>query len=211
MFGINDLWLFIVSGLLLNMTPGVDILYIIDRSTQQGVRYGITAALGVSAGCVVHICIAVLGLSAILATSEVAFTIVKYLGAAYLVYLGFSILLSKNTNKSSVSKSKRDNSFFGVFVKATLINVLNPKVALFFLAFIPQFIDVNSENTIQTFLILGAIFTFNATVWDIFVAWSASSIAKKLSYNSLLGKVLKRVMAVVFIGFGVRLALSMGG
>jgi threonine/homoserine/homoserine lactone efflux protein len=208
MFGINDLWLFIVSGLLLNMTPGVDILYIIDRSTQQGVRYGIAAALGVSAGCVVHICIAVLGLSAILATSEVAFSIVKYLGAAYLVYLGFSLLLSNVKTNRVEQDVSRSNGFFGVLLKAVLINILNPKVALFFIAFFPQFVDVSYDNSILAFLILGTIFIFNATLWSVFVAWSASSVAKKLSVNSTLGKVLKSLMAIIFIGFGVRLALS---
>ena len=211
MFGINDLWLFVISGLLLNMTPGADLLYLIDRSIAQGVRYGVAAGLGASVGCVVHICIAVLGLSAILATSEFAFSIVKYLGAAYLVYLGCSLLISKNKVKAPANNITKKSGFFAVMGKAILINILNPKVALFFLAFFPQFVDVSYDNSTLALLILGAIFVFNATLWNVFVAWSASSIAKKLSVNSILGKTLKRLMAIIFIGFGVRLALSMTG
>lgn len=208
MFGINDLWLFIVSGLLLNMTPGADLLYLIDRSISQGVRPGIAAGLGTSVGCVVHICIAILGLSAVLATSEFAFSVIKYLGAAYLVYLGCSLLISKNKVKTPANNITKKSGFFAVMGKAILINVLNPKVALFFLAFFPQFVDVSYDNSILAFLILGTIFIFNATLWSVFVAWSASSVAKKLSVNSTLGKVLKSLMAIIFIGFGVRLALS---
>jgi len=211
MLGINDLWLFVISGLLLNMTPGADLLYLIDRSISQGVRYGIAAGLGASVGCVVHICIAVLGLSAVLATSEFAFSVVKYIGAAYLVYLGCSLLISKHKVAISTNNTSKKGGFFAVMGKAILINVLNPKVALFFLAFFPQFVDVSYDNSILAFLILGAIFVINATLWNVFVAWSASSIAKKLNVNSTLGKILKRLMAVIFIGFGVRLALSVGG
>ncbi|MCS5592457.1 MAG: LysE family translocator [Gammaproteobacteria bacterium] len=208
MLGINDLWLFVVSGLLLNMTPGADLLYLIDRSISQGVRYGVAAGLGASVGCIVHICIAVLGLSAVLATSEFAFSVVKYIGAAYLVYLGCSLLISKNKVVISTNNTSKKSGFFAVMGKAILINVLNPKVALFFLAFFPQFVDVSYDNLILAFLILGAIFIFNATLWSVFVAWSASSIAKKLSVNSTLGKAIKNLMAIIFFGFGVRLALS---
>jgi len=211
MFGINDLWLFIVSGLLLNMTPGAELLYLINRSISQGVRYGIAAGFGASVGCIVHICIAVLGLSAVLATSEFAFSIVKYLGAAYLVYLGCLLLINKNKVVAPTNNISKKASFFAVMGKAILINILNPKVALFFLAFFPQFVDVSYDNSILAFLILGAIFVFNATLWNVFAAWSAASIAKKLSANSLLGKVLKRLMAIVFIGFGVKLASSRVG
>jgi len=208
MLGINDLWLFVASGLLLNMTPGADLLYLIDRSISQGVRYGVAAGLGASVGCIVHICIAVLGLSAVLATSEFAFSVVKYIGAAYLVYLGCSLLISKNKVVISTNNTSKKSGFFAVMGKAILINVLNPKVALFFLAFFPQFVDVSYDNLILAFLILGAIFIFNATLWSVFVAWSASSIAKKLSVNSTLGKAIKNLMAIIFFGFGVRLALS---
>jgi len=208
MFGINDLWLFIISGLLLNMTPGADLLYLIDRSISQGVRYGIAAGLGASVGCIVHICIAVLGLSAVLATSEFAFSVVKYIGAAYLVYLGCSLLISKNKVATPTGDTAKQGGFFSVMGKAILINILNPKVALFFIAFFPQFVDDSYDNPALTLLILGVIFVFNATLWNVFVAWSASSIAKNLSVNSTFGKMLKKLMAIIFIGFGVRLALS---
>jgi threonine/homoserine/homoserine lactone efflux protein len=211
MFGINDLWLFVISGLLLNMTPGADLLYLIDRSISQDVRYGVAAGFGASVGCIVHICIAVLGLSAVLATSEFAFSVVKYIGAAYLVYLGCSLLIIKTKVAVPAGDTTKQGGFFAVMGKAILINILNPKVALFFIAFFPQFVDSSYDNSTLTLLILGAIFVINATLWNVFVAWTASSIAKKLSVNSTLGKMLKRLMAIIFIGFGVRLALSITG
>ena len=160
MLGINDLWLFVVSGLLLNMTPGADLLYLIDRSISQGVRHGVAAGLGASVGCILHIYIAVLGLSAVLASSEYAFSIVKYLGAAYLVYLGCSLLLKNNkvTAPSNNTSKNKNVGFLTVMGKAILINILNPKVAIFFLAFFPQFVDVSYDNSILAFLILVAIF-----------------------------------------------------
>lgn len=211
MFGINDLWLFVVSGLLLNMTPGADLLYLIDRSMSQGVRYGIAAGLGASLGCIVHMCLAVLGLSAIMLASELAFSAVKYLGAAYLVYLGISLLLNKEVNENTSYLSSKHGGFFATLMKATIINILNPKVALFFLAFFPQFIDTGSDNAALAFLLLGAIFVFNATIWNVFVAWFAANIANRLGSNSAIGRFLKKLIAVIFIGFGVRLALSIPG
>jgi len=208
MLGINDLWLFAISGLLLNMTPGADLIYLIDRSIHQGVRYGIAAGLGASLGCVVHICLAVLGLSAIMTSSELVFSVVKYLGAAYLAYLGLSLLLSKGVGNSASHLNLKSHGFLAVLLKAAIINILNPKVAVFFLAFFPQFVDTNSSNAALAFLFLGAIFVFNATLWNVIVAWSAGSLAGRFEPSSIIGGVLKKLTALVFIGLGVRLALS---
>ena len=111
LLGVKDLWLFVVSGLLLNMTPGADLFYLIDRSISQGVRYGIAAGLGASLGCIVHMCLAVLGLSAIMLASELAFSAVKYLGAAYLVYLGISLLLNKEANENTSHSPSKHAGF----------------------------------------------------------------------------------------------------
>ena len=140
MFGVHDLWLFVLSGLLLNITPGPDTLYIMGRSSVQGLRAGAVAALGIGAGALVHVCAASLGLSAILAASATAFTAVKIIGAAYLVYVGVSLIRSKNSIQSPpIASCSRPASMRGIFFQGFFTNVLNPKVALFFLAFLPQF------------------------------------------------------------------------
>src|SRR5512143_3874350 len=133
MDGIHDLGLFVLSGLLLNVTPGADTLYIVARGTTQGTRAGAVAALGIGAGCIVHTLAAAVGLSAILATSATAFTIVKWIGAAYLVYLGAALLASRPAAAAPAALPRA--SLPRVFAQGFLTNVLNPKVALFFLAF----------------------------------------------------------------------------
>src|SRR4051812_41667786 len=143
MLGIHDFWLFILSGLLLNVAPGPDTAYIVGRSVQIGWRAGAAAALGVSTGCLVHVFGAAIGLSALLAASSVAFTAVKWAGAAYLCFLGIKMLLSRphgpadDAAAASVAIPLRQ-----VFWQGALTNALNPKVALFFLAFLPQFVAV---------------------------------------------------------------------
>src|ERR1700722_2527923 len=128
-----------LSGFLLNITPGPDTLYIVGRGSTQGWRAGAVAALGIGAGTLVHICAAALGLSAILAASATAFTAVKLVGAAYLLYVGITLLRSASAiHSSTVTVVPRTATLRGIFIQGLLTNVLNPKVALFFLAFLPQ-------------------------------------------------------------------------
>src|ERR1700729_1434923 len=136
MFGTHDLWLFVISGLLLSVTPGPDTLYIVSRSSTQGWRAGAVAALSIGVGTLVHVAAAALGLSAILAASATAFTAVKVVGAAYLLYVGISLIRSAGKQPASTGAiSVRPASIRDIFVQGFLTNVLNPKVALFFLAF----------------------------------------------------------------------------
>src|SRR5687768_5906692 len=146
MLGIHDFTLFVMAGLLLNITPGPDLLYVIGRSTTQGASAGAAAALGIGAGCFVHIAAAAFGLSAILAASATAFAIVRLIGALYLVYVGLSLLRSLKSKPQAQSPDENIPiaSLRSVFTQGFLTNALNPKVALFFLAFVPQFIDVAS-------------------------------------------------------------------
>src|SRR5271167_2099108 len=140
MLGIHDLWLFVLAGLLLNITPGPDTLYIVGRSSTQGARAGAVAALGIGAGALVHICAAALGLSAILAASATAFNTVKIIGAVYLLYVGIGLIRSAAAIAAPpIATERRLASLRGIFLQGFLTNVLNPKVALFFLAFLPQF------------------------------------------------------------------------
>src|SRR5579883_543194 len=164
MLGTHDLALFVISGLLLNITPGPDNLLIIGRSTGQGARAGLLAALGIACGCFVHVFAAAFGLSAILATSAAAFTAVKLAGAAYLIYIGIGMLRSRVDAAPEAMPVPKTLSWRRIFAQGFLTNVLNPKVALFFLAFVPQFIVPDAPDKALAFVFLGTLFNVNALV-----------------------------------------------
>jgi threonine/homoserine/homoserine lactone efflux protein len=206
MLGIHDLPLFVVSGLLLNITPGADSLYIATRSASQGVKAGMTAALGIGAGCFVHILAAALGLSAILAASSTAFAVVKYAGAAYLVYVGISLLRSRPP-VAQPAGALPAAPLRTIFAQGFLTNVLNPKVALFFLAFVPQFIEPAAADKALAFLVLGAIFNFNGTLWCLFLAWATARVAS-LGASRRVTAWFSRAVGGLFVALGLRLALS---
>jgi threonine/homoserine/homoserine lactone efflux protein len=208
MFGTHDLALFIAAGLLLNITPGADFLFILGRSATGGFGAGVRAALGVGAGCCVHAMAAAMGLSALLATSAAAFTAVKWAGAAYLVYLGITLMKKRGGLAANMGERREIGSLRRVFWQGFLTNVLNPKVALFFLAFVPQFIDADSTTKIQAFLFLGVIFNVNGTVWNVFVAWSASALARHLDVTARVGLWLNRCLGALFLALGVKLAFA---
>jgi threonine/homoserine/homoserine lactone efflux protein len=208
MFGSHYLALFIAAGLLLNITPGADFLFILGRSATGGFGAGVRAALGVGAGCCVHAMAAALGLSALLATSAAAFTVVKWAGASYLVYLGITLMKKRGGLAANVGERREIGSMRRVFWQGFLTNVLNPKVALFFLAFVPQFIDANSTTKIQAFLFLGLIFNINGTAWNVFVAWSASALARHLDVTARIGLWVTRCLGALFLALGVKLAFS---
>lgn len=206
MLGIHDLPLFILSGLLLNITPGADSLYIATRSASQGVRAGIAAALGIGAGCFMHILAAALGLSAILAASSTAFAVVKYVGAAYLVYMGISLLRSKPAARQATGGLPAA-PLRTIFAQGFLTNVLNPKVALFFLAFVPQFIEPAAPNKALAFVVLGAIFNFNGTLWCLFLAWASARVGAMRTSRQVAAW-FSRAVGGLFVLLGIRLALS---
>ena len=213
MLGIHDFALFVAAGLLLNITPGPDLLYVVGRSTAQGVRAGAAAALGIGAGCFVHIAAAALGLSAILAASATAFSIVKVIGAAYLVYVGLSLLWSvrKSVDALTVNRTPLETAHLRtVFTQGFLTNALNPKVALFFLAFVPQFIDADASNKALAFLLLGLVFNFTGTLWNLLVAWLTARTLGGLK-TSRIGRWLNGCIGAMFVYLGVRLALAKQG
>ena len=209
MLGVNDLTLFIISGLLLNITPGQDVAYIVSRSASRGWRNGAIAALGVGVGCFVHVFAAALGLSAILATSATAFTVVKLVGAAYLVWIGVTMWRGNSKEKDTEERvdylrvSRRK-----IFSQGFLTNALNPKVALFFLAFLPQFVSVDAPSKPLAFLFLGLLFTFNGTLVNLLWAWTAARVSTLLGGGGQYGTWIKRVAGSLFIGLGIRLALA---
>lgn len=207
MFGTHDLALFVVSGLLLNITPGVDFLYVLGRGSTQGFRAGLWASLGIGAGCFVHVIAAALGLSAVLATSAAAFTAVKMLGAAYLLYLGIGMLFAKRAAPAELTVLPRAGAA-RIFWQGFLTNVLNPKVALFFLAFVPQFIDADSPSKVAAFIFLGVVFNTNGTLWNIFVAWMSARLLGQLREASRWSLWINRTLGAFFFSLGVKLALS---
>ena len=211
MFGTHDFLLFVASGVLLNITPCPDMLYIIGRSSAQDARAGAAAALGIGAGCLVHIMAAALGLSAVLAASATAFTALKFLGAAYLVYVGISLVRSAAASRRAVrAPALAPVALRTVFVQGFFTNVLNPKVALFFLAFLPQFIDTDAPSKALAFLFLGAVFNVNGTLWNLVVAWSAARLGAGFE-RTRLAAWFNRCIGAFFVLLGLRLAFERQG
>ncbi len=214
MFGIHDLPLFILAGLLLNITPGPDLLYIAGRTASQGFRSGLAAVMGINAGCLVHTFAAAIGLSAILTASAEAFFVVKLIGAAYLVYVGIFLLLERKADGTSleISDSLPSKTIREAFWQGFLTNVLNPKVALFFLAFLPQFISVDSPTKPAAFVLLGIIFIFNSLVVTVtfaaLVAQVQMQASARFKHSSRMVWWLNRSCGALFIAIGVKLALT---
>ena len=207
MLGINELWLFIVSGLLLNVTPGPDTAYIIGRSVQVGWRGGAAAAIGISCGCLVHVVGAAIGLSALLMTSAAAFAVLKLAGAAYLLFTGVQMLLSRPAPVADLTAQNDPISLRRVFWQGALTNALNPKVALFFLAFLPQFVAADSPHKTAAFLTLGLIFIFNGTLWCLGVAAFASKAASRIRQSQGVMVWINRVLGAMFVYLGFRVAM----
>lgn len=207
MFGTQDLWLFVVSGLLLNMTPGPDSMLIMARSAGQGFKASAAAILGICSGTCVHIAAAAFGLSAILATSAEAFLLIKLLGAAYLLYIGVQMLRTKSA--THVDQTTPAAASLGtVYRQGLLTNVLNPKVALFFLAFLPQFVAPDAADKTLAFLFLGAIFNFNGMLWCLLLAWTSAVAAQKVKTSQQVKLWLNRTVGALFVALGAKLALS---
>jgi threonine/homoserine/homoserine lactone efflux protein len=204
--GIHDYWLFVLSAVLLNIAPGQDTLYILGRSLGQGRRVGIASALGVSAGTVVHTFAAALGLSAIVAASATAFLVIKLLGAAYLVYLGVRAIVAPSTVLSL--DTARTGDARAAFRQGLVTNVLNPKVGLFFLAFLPQFVAADAAHATFGFLLLGLTFVATGTVWVLVLALAAASVRRIFERRRAAQAWLSRAMGGAFVYLGVRLALS---
>jgi len=207
MFGIHDFGLFLAAGILLNLTPGPDTAYILGRSIAQGREAGIASALGICVGSIFHTCAAALGLSAILATSAVAFGAIKLLGGAYLIFLGAKMLLDRRKHLRLPSDFRRRTTA-AAFRQGVLTNVLNPKVALFFLAFLPQFIEPASNMKVLAFLALGLTFVTTGTVWCLILAWFASTFSERLRRNETIGQWLNRAAGALFVFMGLRLATA---
>jgi threonine/homoserine/homoserine lactone efflux protein len=211
MSGTQNLWLFIVSGLLLNIAPGPDSLFIMARSATQGWRAGAAATAGICTGVWVHVLAAALGLSALLATSAAAFTGVKIAGAAYLVWIGIGMLRERarqGAAPAAVDATPRRVPYGAIYRQGFLTNVLNPKVALFFLAFVPQFIAHDAPSKPLAFVTLGAIFAFNGLLWCLSLALFTAFASRRIKRGAAVGLWLNRTLGAVFLALGVKLALA---
>ncbi|AOS81250.1 MULTISPECIES: LysE family translocator [Hydrogenophaga] len=203
-----QLLLFIAAGWLLNLTPGPDVLYIVSHGLRSGARAGMVAALGIISGCFVHVFAAAAGLSALLATSATAFTVLKWVGAAYLLWMGVRLLLSRGGRLSLDEGSPPETDLWAVWRRGFLTNVLNPKVALFFLAFVPQFIRPDAAHPALSFLLLGVLFNLNSLPINLGYAWLAAWAARRLHTLQRAMGWMDRAAGALFIGFGLRLAFT---
>jgi threonine/homoserine/homoserine lactone efflux protein len=210
MIDIQTYMLFIGAAFLLVIAPGPDMAYILARTVTQGRRAGITAAVGINVGAYVHVVASVIGLSAIFATSETAFVVVKWVGACYLFWIGARTLRASFASSGLNLDTNKRASYREIFWEGFLSDVLNPKVALFFLAFLPQFVDKRSVGAIATtqLLILGVTSNMVAIIVNIALVALASAATRTLRERSDVIKWLTRAAGVLFIALGVRLSLQ---
>src|ERR1700761_8862257 len=207
MLGIHDLWLFVVSAVLVNVSPGPDSAYIVGRSIQLGWRAGMMAALGINCGCLVHVFGTAIGLSALLMASSVAFTLIKWVGAAYLCYVGITMLLSRRPGPADVAAPARSATTLSqVFWQGVLTDALNPKVALFFLAFLPQFVDADAPHKGLAFVLLGLIFIAGGIIWCWTLAAFAARAASRFRQSGRALLWVNRALGGLFVYLGIRIA-----
>ena len=203
----HSLLLFTVAAAALNISPGPSNLYVMSRSLSQGARAGLVAAAGLAAGSLFHVTATALGLSVVLRYSPTLYAAVKLVGAAYLIFLGLRLLLSKGTALAAAPGQKR-RSHGRIFRESILVEMLNPKTALFFLAFLPQFADPGAGPLAPQLLLLGAIVTLTAIPCDAFVAVAAGAAAQALARRPLYGRVQKWLSGSVLLGLGTYVAAS---
>ena len=201
MLGITEYGLFLLSGILLNITPGTDIIYVLSRATVGGRKVGVVSAFGICTGILIHTVLVSLGASAILASSKVAFNIMKILGAVYLAYMGIKTITSKETMFQRGTGNAQNLS--AVFRQGVLTNALNPKVALFFLALLPQFVVADNPYGPIPFLILGFTFFTTSIIWCLFIAYVASFVSGFLNRNEKISKFANKFAGIVYILLGI--------
>jgi threonine/homoserine/homoserine lactone efflux protein len=206
--GIHDFWVFAFASLMLNITPGNDMLYVASRSAGQGIRAGIISALGIMTGCLVHILAAVVGISAIIARSATAFDIIKYFGAAYLIYLGVKSIFNKKESSFLRGEKLQPLSNLKIFTQGVITNVLNPKVALFFLAFLPQFINIKNAHPQWQILFMGIGFDCSGTAVNIIVAVLFGKMGNWLARSPRFVRLQEKITGIMLVGLGIRVALT---
>lgn len=203
----NSLLLFVVAALSINLIPGPDVIYIVTNTMKGKMKAGIKASLGLGLGYLIHTFAAVFGLSALVLSSAFLFTVIKYLGAAYLFYLGVHSLLKCYKNESKICIENANNKQDNVFQQGVFVSVLNPKVAMFFLAFLPQFIDPSAINATNDLLTLGLLFSVLATSCNLLYA-SLGNILFSSSKAQRYSRVLEGISGTILIGLSAKIAFS---
>ena len=206
MLGIHDFPLFVISGILLNLTPGQDTMYILGRSAAQGRSAGIMSVLGIMTGILIHTLLAALGLSVILATSSLAFAVIKFAGAAYLIWIGIGFLRTHSGDLAHSDLMPAPVDLWKVYRQGVLTNVLNPKVALFFLSFLPQFVSVQTTMVFLPFMVLGLVFLTTCGLWCLVLVYGADWLSVHFRHRTTAGGILKKLTGMLFVGLGIRLA-----
>ncbi len=204
---LHTLLLFAVASLSINLIPGPDVIYIVSNTMKGKMVGGMKAALGLGVGYFVHTLAAVLGLSAIILSSALAFSVIKWLGAIYLLYLGFSSLKSMWQGSSKLTETTGIESQGNVFKQGIVVSVLNPKVALFFLSFLPQFLDTIANSVNMQLLILGLCFSGLATLCNIIYAVAGSWLLKSAKANRY-SRIIEGFSGVLLIGLAGKIALG---
>lgn len=204
MIPLTILPLFLLASWALNIAPGPDMLYVLARSANQGRRAGLVSALGIAVGTLIQTSLVALGLAGILAAVPLAYEIVKFVGAGYLIYLGIRALLSRQ--HALTTPQVAHLALWRVFMQGVVTNVLNPKVALFFLAFLPQFTSPNYGSVPLQIVILGTLFNISGTLVNGIVALLAGSLGGWLKRHAQASRIVNWLTGGIFIGLGVRLA-----
>jgi len=207
MTGIIHFETFLLTGILLNLTPGNDTIFILTKSIGQGRKAGIISALGIGTGSIVHTMLAAFGLSLIITKSILVFNIIKFAGAIYLLYLGYKMITEQtNINTANIPTSTSVN-YLKIYRDAIFTNILNPKVALFFIAFLPQFIEPTVQNAVLPFFLLGTTFITTGTIWCVSLAIFASEIFNKFKSDKKISNYVNKICGITIFALGVKLAL----
>ena len=208
MDGIVNYWGFVLAGMILNVTPGVDSIFILTRSIAQGRKAGYYSVFGIITGALCHTFLAAFGLSVLLMKSVVLFQVIKTIGAGYLIYLGYKTFIDRSNIMQPKNIDIETVDYRKIFRQGFMSNILNPKVALFFLSIIPQFIKPEFANGPIPFLVLGFTFVTTGTLWCLFLAYSASFITKSLRNNDALSSRLQKASGLVFVTLGLQILLK---
>ncbi|WP_020594413.1 LysE family translocator [Kiloniella laminariae] len=209
MYDLNHWLVFLAAATALNLSPGPDSIYILSNTLAHGKRVGLASMGGIASGAMVHIFAAAFGLSAILATSVLAFTLVKWVGAAYLCYLGLKMLLSRSSSLDPVHGTTfTAMTTMAAYRQGIMVNILNPKVAIFFTAFLPQFIDLEFGFVTLQFLLLGMIVNLLGVVVELCYVFGADRMTLALRQNPRAAVWLDRLLGSILIALGIRLGLQ---